>query len=205
MERTVFHGSDTIIRKPSRRFSRKSCDFGPGFYTNEDFIQAKDWAERAASLSQSDEFYVHEYILNDKGLKTRRFSEPDEEWLQTIIEGRKGNNPPGYDIVEGPIADDNVKKSIAAYEKLTKQATKQYGHTPKFLSRAEQIVEGAIRNLKTRNDFRQVTCITEKAYTSLKLVCIHCYDIKGNEIGKLMPEDLELKKSKGGKADESRL
>ena len=98
-----------------------------------------------------------------------------------------------------------MKKSIAAYEKLTKQATKQYGYTPKFLSRAEQIVEGAIRNLKTRDDFRQVTCITEKAYTALKLVCIHCYDIKGNEIGKLMPEDLELKKSKGGKADESRL
>lgn len=49
----LFHGSDCRVERPSVAFSRKSVDFGPGFYLTSFETQALRWARRKSMRSHS--------------------------------------------------------------------------------------------------------------------------------------------------------
>ena len=44
----LYHGGSQEIREPRLNFSRRSLDFGPGFYMTSDFEQASALARRVA-------------------------------------------------------------------------------------------------------------------------------------------------------------
>ena len=108
-DRTVFHGSKVIVEIPEIRTVRKSKDFGQGFYCTNMKKQAIRWATRFGNGNVTEYKYVQCTLL-----KILYFSKMTEEWLDFIIDCRLGK-PHIYDIVEGPMADDEVFLSVQDY------------------------------------------------------------------------------------------
>ena len=59
--------------------------------------------------------YAYEFALPQDS-KVKRFDAYDKEWLDFIVDSRKGKQPwSGYDIIEGGVADDRVIDAVEAY------------------------------------------------------------------------------------------
>ena len=99
----VFHGSNDVVDRPRIITNGHTKDFGFGFYCTSFDQQAVKWA-----LAKSGQHIVNEYELGDiSALRVKHFEEMTEEWLDFVAECRKGVSH-GYDIVEGPMADDTI-------------------------------------------------------------------------------------------------
>ncbi|MBD5549525.1 MAG: DUF3990 domain-containing protein [Lachnospiraceae bacterium] len=106
---TVFHGSYTTIANPKIIKGRNTKDFGPGFYCTLIREQAERWAKRYSSS------IINTYTVQmDTNLKILEFRELSEEWLDFIINCRRGV-PHDYDIVIGAMANDQIYNFIADY------------------------------------------------------------------------------------------
>ena len=117
------------VEKPSMAFSRKTLDFGPGFYTTTNMQQAIDYTANVLSRRNAGKRTVSIYefdLENAKKLNILKFQEANEEWLDFVYENRKGiYNGKKYDVIQGPVADDDVFPTILLYESgtLTKKQT----------------------------------------------------------------------------------
>lgn len=102
-EMILYHGSKEIVELPEIRIQRYHKDFYFGFYCTLFFEQARRWATRFQGVG-----YVSEYRYTvNRDLHIKSFSGMCEEWLDFIVACRIGE-PHGYDIVEGPMADDTI-------------------------------------------------------------------------------------------------
>jgi hypothetical protein len=118
----VYHGSYKEIIEIDLSQSRDNRDFGRGFYVTNIRAQAEYWATRVGRIHNTQGF-VTEYIFYDNAfthwdLKTLRFNGYTEEWLDFVIMNRDPQSPilaHDYDIVEGPVANDNVADRIQDY------------------------------------------------------------------------------------------
>lgn len=99
----LYHGSKEIVKNPEIRIARYYKDFYFGFYCTLMKEQALRWAIRINGKGIINEY---EYLENSD-LKILKFSEMFEDWLDFIVECRAGKSH-GYDIVEGPMANDTV-------------------------------------------------------------------------------------------------
>ncbi len=119
-------------------------DFGYGFYCTNIEKQAKRWA-----LTKRGESIVNKYAyVNDPQLNICVFSEMTEEWLQFVVDCRRGKEHE-YDIVEGPMADDQIWDYVEDYMSgnIRKEA---FWELVKFRYPTHQIVfctEDALRTL----------------------------------------------------------
>lgn len=100
---TLYHGTNIIVRNPEIRIVSFNKDFGFGFYCTQYEKQAKRWAltKRGKHI-----VCVYEYSPNP-GLKVKTFPKMTDEWLDFVGACRHGE-PHSFDIVEGPMADDEV-------------------------------------------------------------------------------------------------
>ena len=99
----VYHGSNVIVESPRILTNGHTKDFGYGFYCTAMEHQAIKW-----SLAKKGAHIVNAYELGDtSALKVLTFSEMSDDWLDFVAECRRGV-PHGYDIVEGPMADDTI-------------------------------------------------------------------------------------------------
>jgi len=117
----IYHGSDTPVKNPKILVSNRLLDFGEGFYSTSSLEQAQRWAKRVRDRNNSKEEIVSVYEFDnlkaEKELKIIKFDSPDHEWLQFISScrsGKKANHE--YDIVMGPVANDNVYATIQLFE-----------------------------------------------------------------------------------------
>jgi hypothetical protein len=140
---TVYHGSLYEIREPNVAKSKPYVDFGPAFYVTSFQSQAERWALRKANRSGNvHRAYVNQYDLDLDALtqyKVLRFNNANEEWLDFVCSCRKGVNVyESWDAVIGPVADDDVFKSVNKYFKgeWTKEETLQ---KLSFLHQSDQI------------------------------------------------------------------
>lgn len=119
----LHHGSYVRIDQIDLSKSKVGKDFGKGFYLNPDYEQALLWAESRVRTLQEGEPIVTSYEFDiDKaihaGLKVKIFEDYTEEWAEFVVDNRRNlsDNPSGkYDIVIGPIANDNVGRQIQLY------------------------------------------------------------------------------------------
>ncbi len=101
--RTLFHGSRIEVRYPEIRVQKFHKDFFWGFYCTEMEEQAARWSVRFGGKG-----VVNVYSFDDCAeLTAKRFPEMSDEWLSFIAACRSGV-PHGYDVVEGPMADDTI-------------------------------------------------------------------------------------------------
>lgn len=120
----VYHGSDHIIESPVYNGSKRTNDYGYGFYTTESIELAKEWA-----CGDHKDGFVNIYELDMEGLKVLRLNSPEYSilnWLAILANYRNywqnGSiaeeakkylqqyffiDPSPYDIIIGYRADDS--------------------------------------------------------------------------------------------------
>jgi len=146
----IFHGSDVAVTQPKILAVSRLLDFGQGFYTTSSLEQAKRWARRVKERKNSKEqiISVYEFDISEaeKNLKIIQFDSPNHEWLHFVTACRMGKETVHeYDIVMGPVANDNVYATIQLFE-------------TGLLSEAETIIR-----LKVEKIFDQILFHTEKS------------------------------------------
>ena len=158
----VFHGTNIVIEQPKIINRFKTLDFGEGFYTTENENQAREFAlkvcERRNPMLHP---IVNCYELNEdfNKISVLRFDAPNEEWLDFIVERRKGITlSQKYDLIIGPVANDDVFGTIILYE--TGQSDK----------------ESAIKRLKVKKLFNQIVFCNELILNDL--LFIHSYKVE---------------------------
>ena len=146
----IYHGSTVAVKQPNILSSYRTLDFGMGFYATSYEAQAIRWASRVAARRATAAQIVSEYEYDseaaERELKIIRFEEPDEEWLDFVCLNRSGDTLiQPYDIVYGPVADDDVYGTVVLYEQG-------------FLDKDE-----AIKRFKVRKLFDQILFHSEES------------------------------------------
>ena len=139
----LYHGSREIVKSPEVRILRYSKDFYFGFYCTLMREQAKRWAVRFSGKGIVNEY---EYVQGIS-LKMLNFPEMTEEWLDFIIDCRRGKSH-DYDIVEGPMANDTIFNYIQDFidGKISRSA---FWELAKFKKPTHQISFHTARALET--------------------------------------------------------
>lgn len=101
----LYHGSNVEVQYPEVRKAKFTKDFSWGFYCTSSYSQAKRWAKQRGR-NKLGIVNVYDYEA-DHSLNIKSFSEMSDEWLEFIVACRAGGIH-GYDIVEGPMADDTI-------------------------------------------------------------------------------------------------
>lgn len=117
----LYHGSTDLVDQPEIRPSDVFLDFGTGFYTTTSYDQALRWAKIKMRRKNVDTGYVAMYEFDleqaESELKIRRFQQADMEWLMFVVNNRRGRPDAKLaDMTIGPVADDNVYRSIRLFE-----------------------------------------------------------------------------------------
>ena len=117
----IYHGSTQLVKIPEIRKGDTFLDFGPGFYTTTSAEQAERWAKIKMRRENKAIGYLSIYEFDFetalKQAKIRRFHAADIEWLQFVVKNRNGEiQDTPCDMHIGPVADDNVYRSIRLFE-----------------------------------------------------------------------------------------
>ena len=154
----LYHGSTVAVRKPSLRNGRKRTDFGKGFYTTTRPEQAEHWAKhvqdrRKAKNAVVSVYEIDESVLTDGEMKVREFNGVDLAWLDFVVNNRKSKPElHDFDLVLGPVANDNVYATVNLYEDGVLDA------------------ESAINQLKAYKVYNQLSFHTARAIEMLKFI-----------------------------------
>ena len=153
----LYHGSIVTVRKPNLRQGRANTDYGKGFYTTVDFDQAARWAHIRRNRAGEGRAIVSVYevdddLLNADDLNVMEYAGASKEWLDFVVANRRFAPLHDYDIVLGPVANDNLYATISLYEN------------------GELSAEAAVVQLKTHVLFNQVSFHTDKALLQLQFV-----------------------------------
>jgi len=127
----LYHGTNIDIQSIDLALCRPYKDFGEGFYTTEILEQAQKMAKRVARIYGGNPI-VNMYEIADNykensGLNILDFGRnPSERWAVFVMNNRsKGFTDFGcldcnfdykYDIVTGPIADDDMTVLFRQYQ-----------------------------------------------------------------------------------------
>lgn len=151
----LYHGSNIAFDQIDLSKSHNRRDFGRGFYCTILENQASEWAHRLYMRNLSGGEYVYQYIFHQTDdLKIKHFHSLDAEWLEFIKNNRvKGGIQHPYDVVIGPVADDNTMETVQLYMS--------------GILKAEEAVE-RLRYSKVNN---QVSFHTPLALKQLKFEC----------------------------------
>ena len=148
----LYHGSLEIVEHPQIKEANRPLDFGTGFYTTTSLQQARRWVKLRMEQQNASVGYINIYEYTaKKGLHTRRFRSANEAWVDFVHANRTVQDyNHDFDIVTGPVANDNVYLSFNLYESgiITKREL--------------------IRRLKTYKLVDQLLFHTERSLETLK-------------------------------------
>ena len=114
----VYHGSLEVVEHPQILEPNRSLDFGSGFYTTTSQQQAERWVHARMNQAKVNKGFINKYEYTaEKVLRVRTFRGPNEPWVDFVHANRSmiGYHH-DYDIVIGPVANDNVYLSFNLYE-----------------------------------------------------------------------------------------
>lgn len=123
----LYHGSNMVVEKPRLIEQNRFLDFGYGFYTTTNKVQAENFAQKVV-VRRGGTPAVNVYEIADnidiELLKIKRFYAPNEKWLDFVSAHRNGTyDGEQYDIIIGAVANDDVYKTLHVYSTglLTKE------------------------------------------------------------------------------------
>ena len=127
----LYHGTNINIQSINLALCRPYKDFGKGFYTTEIFEQAQKMAKRVARIYGGNPI-VNVYEIADGFMENEELNilnlgkAPSEKWAVFVMNNRSkafidfGNMDCNfdckYDIVSGPIADDDMAILFRQYQ-----------------------------------------------------------------------------------------
>jgi len=143
------------VKTPNLALSRKSLDFGAGFYTTENKAQAIAFAQKVMirndQKTQSVSVYSFDIKVAEIDLEILMFDSPEKTWLDFVLQNRRVKyTGKQYDLVIGPVANDDVYATLIIYEQ--------------GIINVEQTLEA----LKIKELYNQYVFKTEKALSFLK-------------------------------------
>lgn len=152
----LYHGSTVEVKHPSLRPGRKNTDFGKGFYTTTQKEQAEHWAKvkrkrEGATRAVVSVYEVDDALLDDPIIRKRLFNGVDAGWLEFVVRCRKAVEH-DYDLVFGPVANDNVFATVNLYESGVLDAP------------------AAIAQLRAYKTYDQLSFHTEKVISAIRFV-----------------------------------
>lgn len=110
----LYHGSNRVVDEPLIVKTKYAKDFGWGFYTTQNAAQAEKWVMRRASgFGGTPTVSSFEFTPSDK-LLVLSFPDTTSEWLDFFAHCRN-HGIHKYDIVEGPMVDDEVWEHVEDY------------------------------------------------------------------------------------------
>ena len=158
----LYHGTNVDIKAINLALCRPYKDFGKGFYTTELSEQAQKMAARVARIYGGNPvvniYEIADDFINDDNLSVKSFGKiPSAEWAKFVMNNRSRyftdfssiecNLDCKYDIVCGPVADDDMamlfrqyQGNLISFETLVngmtfKEVTSQYSfHTEKSVN-----------------------------------------------------------------------
>lgn len=117
----LYHGSNVEVVTPKLIQSVRALDFGQAFYLTSDFDQAVRWAKTSVLRRKEGRAIVSVYEFDESAasqLRILNFSGPDVAWLKYVSQNRNGMiDTADYDIVSGPVANDNTMPVLNLYFK----------------------------------------------------------------------------------------
>ena len=161
----LYHGSNQAVAKPRIIEQTHGLDFGTGFYLTSIEKQAISFSKYVLNRRKTGASIVSVYEYDEKNaqnmLDIAIFPEPNADWLEFIRDNRlKIYNGKQYDIIFGPVANDNVFLTVQAF--LIGQFT----------------VEAALVALRPYKLYNQYCFATEKALSMLTY--IKSYNAEGD-------------------------
>ncbi|GMO52424.1 MAG: DUF3990 domain-containing protein [Termitinemataceae bacterium] len=165
----LYHGSNIEIEKIDLNKCLPCKDFGRGFYTTLIETQALDMAKRKVDMyggvSCITEYSLPDAIFSNTDLKHRTFEKPNAQWAIFVVNNRNRNftnmsdpecnNDNKYDIVQGPVANDNIRFSFDLFDQG-------------FIT-----IENLLERLKYKNLTNQISFHTENAICFLTKTGVH--------------------------------
>ena len=152
----VYHGSNVIVSEPKLVHQNRFLDFGFGFYTTTNKVQAIGFADKVTRRREGTKCVSIYEIDESKAFSecsVLRFDKPDEAWLNYVSDNRSGNyTGENYDFIFGPVANDDVYTTFTLYTTgvLTKEQT--------------------LEALKIKKLYDQLVLSSEKALSYLKFI-----------------------------------
>ncbi len=115
----LYHGSNLEVISPKIIASNRTLDFGAGFYTTSSRSQALSWSKIQTYRRREGSPTVTVFSFDENEIKTLdilQFNGPSREWLKFVVENRRGTYiGKKYDMVIGPVANDNTMPVINDY------------------------------------------------------------------------------------------
>lgn len=153
----LYHGSNVIVSEPKLIAQSRFLDFGFGFYTTTNKIQAIGFADKVTKRRKDGEKAVSIYEIDEarafRECSVLHFDSANEAWLDFVSENRSGNyTGESYDFIFGPVANDDVYTTFTLYSAgvLTKEQT--------------------LEALKIKKLYNQLVLSSEKALSYLKFI-----------------------------------
>jgi hypothetical protein len=125
----LYHGSNCLIDTICLDKCKPFKDFGKGFYITEIKGQALKMAQRTArmfgGIPVMNDFVLDETVFSDTAIQIKQFTEPTVEWATFVINNRNrnfsdingtnSNHNNQYDVVIGPVANDDILLTMELY------------------------------------------------------------------------------------------
>ena len=115
----LYHGSNMVVDAPRLILPQRLLDFGPGFYLTSNLEQAWRWANRTTMIRNKGTSAVSVFDFDEQNLArldVLSFNSPNREWLRFVVANRTGKSMPQYDIVHGPVANDQTVRTINDFQ-----------------------------------------------------------------------------------------
>lgn len=112
----LYHGSYLEVAEPDLIHSRPNVDFGRGFYVTPLYEQAEKWCSKFKRRGKKG--IISCYVFDEKkeaDMKILRFDSYSEEWLDFILNCRRGKDRTDHDIVIGGVANDKVFNTVELF------------------------------------------------------------------------------------------
>ena len=126
----LYHGSNLTVSEPKLVVQNRFLDFGYGFYTTTNKVQAIGFADKVTKRRKEGIPTVSIYEIDEAKAFAEcsilRFDAPNEAWLDFVSDNRAGSyTGEPYDFIYGPVANDDVYTTFTLYTAgvLTKEQT----------------------------------------------------------------------------------
>lgn len=153
----LYHGSNLTVSEPKLVEQNRFLDFGYGFYTTTNKMQAVGFADKVTKRRKEGIPTVSIYEIDEEKAfyecSVLKFNAPDEAWLDFVSKNREGKyEGEKYDFIYGPVANDDVYTTFTLYTAgvLTKEQT--------------------IGALKVKKLYNQLVLTSEKALGYLEFI-----------------------------------
>lgn len=151
----LYHGSLEVVANPEIREPNRTLDYGKGFYLTSSYDQTEKWVKSKLKGNLTCGYVnVYEYDPSlEASLNVLDFPIASDEWVDFVMANRTNKDfEHNFDIVKGPVANDNVYAAFAIYESG-------------LFSKEQLIVE-----LKTYKLVNQILLHTDKALPTIKYI-----------------------------------